>query len=248
MNRKSFSVVEGRYEYDGKKEIALTLYSDGRRAPAILYLHGYHGSVWGAIHRARNMQKKGYAVYVAPILGLGHSHHEPDFNGPRTREALKPVLDALFEDEENIDTSRVAIWGIGRGANLAANIAVSDERFRALVLESGFYDLKNVYAHPLAKGTLKERLQNECGASDEALLARTPISGVHKILCPVLMLAYGSDDALYQEEFRSFGAALETASVPTESHVAQEGGSESDANVWKQYVMPFLDKRLHPER
>src|SRR5205814_7081362 len=59
--------------------------------------------------------------------------------GSTSATAAARVLDTL-EHADAVDTSRVAAWGIGRGATITADIAARRSELKAIVLQSGVYD------------------------------------------------------------------------------------------------------------
>ena len=247
MKTKSFSVFELGYEYKEQMQKALVVRPKKKPAPAVLYLHGYHGSTWSALSRARALQKGGYVVYVAPLLGLGNSKGVPDFNGPETRAMLAPVIEEMLRDE-SIDSARIALWGVGRGAHLAATLISESHTFKAAVLESGMYDLEKLYSDSQATDNTKNILEKECGADAETLRARSPIHGVHSIYCPVLLLFEASDSETHVSQAQEYAEALERAAVPHETYAIENTDGDDDINIRKKYVTPFLESRLHVEK
>lgn len=241
--KKSFSVFEFVYRCEDAVQRALVLYPGKGPSPAVLYLHGRRGSVWESLERARMLQKNGYVVYVAPLLGLGRSPGVSDMNGPHTRAVLAPVVEALFRDTR-VDANQVAVWGLGRGAHLAAGLVTDDHRFRAAVLESGVYDLEQMCQHVGTSERVKKVIQKECGTEPKALQDRSPIRLVHSIYCPVFVISKAQDSEAYKAQARGYESALTDAAVPHDVCMLEEEES-TNTQTRGDHVVSFLDQRFH---
>ena len=111
-----------------------------------------------------------------------------DFVGPATLSSLRAAM-AHFQALPWVDSRRIAIFGASRGATAAALLAHSVPEVRAVILQSGLYDLRGVIEENAKTGgatagpakealALQKRIEREAGKSSKALRSRSPV-GVH---------------------------------------------------------------------
>jgi pimeloyl-ACP methyl ester carboxylesterase len=133
---------EHRITLPGGEQLAATLapgeVSSGDAAPAILLCQGLSG-VRNAVlpELAERFSTHGFASLRFDYLGCGDSDGEPGWVDPaeRVRQARMALAWLLSRDE--VDASRVGVYGHSYGGQTAIGVASGDPRARAVVAVSG---------------------------------------------------------------------------------------------------------------
>jgi dipeptidyl aminopeptidase/acylaminoacyl peptidase len=88
----------------------------------------------------------------------------------------------------------MGVFGYSRGAMAASLLAVrlKDTEVRAAVFAAGIYDFKKAYDEITLPG-IRENMERETGLSDAAVRARTSVTRMTDLPCPVLIL-HGEKD------------------------------------------------------
>ena len=120
--------------------------TEAGRLPALLVLNGDEGSAEKCIDSSARIVAMGIQVACVSIPGYGRSSGPSRFVGPQAVLAARRALD-LLEKRPEVDANRVAVWGAGDGALAAGLLMDYDSRPRALILQSGAYDLLKLWPH-----------------------------------------------------------------------------------------------------
>ncbi len=214
--------------------------------PIVLYIHGHQiGERRGAneviaFGHMRQLIAQGYAVAAVSQPGYGQSDGPPDYCGPRTQAAVKQALTFLRRQPE-IKPDRIALYGISRGATVAAMVAAQDAGIAATVLSSGIYDFARYY--PSGTG-LDQNIRVETGATADAFQARSAIMYAQNIHSPVLLMAGAKDPVIPVTQTLAFADALRLAQVPVTLRVFAD--AEHVVPLREQYntLLPFLAANL----
>jgi len=193
------------------------------RLPALLVLSGDGDSAERCIEANASVLAMGIHVACVSIPGYGRSSGPSRFVGPQTVAASKRALDLLAERPE-VDPSKVAVWGSGDGALAAGLLMDYDSRPRALILQSGAYDLQKLWLQaPIAT---KLAIIHQVWPSKRVLSERSVIQHLpQKLDCSVLILHGQGDRAMPVSQavqlasaLRERGARVETRYYPNASH------------------------------
>ncbi len=217
----NFDIALGPNQYH--IEGYLTPSAEFGRAPALLVLNGGESDAERCVGVSQGLAAMGIHVACISIPGYGRSSGPSRFVGPQTVVAAQRALDLLSARPE-VDSDRLAVWGLGRGALAAGLLMDVDVRPRALILQSGAYDLLDFWRK--ASLTSKLAILHEVWPSKRVLAERSVIENLPRRLeCSVLIL-HGQRDMRapvaeaerLAQELRARGARVITRYFPHGSH------------------------------
>ncbi|HYK65834.1 MAG TPA: hypothetical protein VEY94_12880, partial [Patescibacteria group bacterium] len=137
VDQFNFDVAAGPKNYH--IEGYLTHTAEQGKRPGLLVLNGGEGSVDRCVQMSQEIASMGIQVACVSIPGYGNSSGPSRFVGQPSVIASQRALD-LLAGRTDVDSSRLAVWGLGHGAVAAGLLMDYDSRPRALILESGCYD------------------------------------------------------------------------------------------------------------
>jgi transcriptional regulator with XRE-family HTH domain/dienelactone hydrolase len=195
--------------------------------PVVLIFHGTPASKELMADDARRYLARGLATLRVDLPGFGETT-VPATQSPADAEILKEMVTAVLA-HDRVDSRGVGIAGRSSGSWYGAQLCARDDRVRALVSISGFFDwLDDLLRRDNPTPDARWRAFQEARWNSGALLVPDPFpwsadSPVFKVAgqirCPML-LVYG---ALEPELFRAQAAEL-AALVPTaETRVWRSG-------------------------
>jgi dipeptidyl aminopeptidase/acylaminoacyl peptidase len=208
-----------QYHIDGY----LTPSAQFGRAPALLVLNGGESNVERCVAMSQGIAAMGIDVACISIPGYGKSSGPSRFVGPQSVVAARRALDLLSARPE-VDGDRLAVWGLGQGALAAGLLMDFDARPRALILQSGAYDLVDFWNKAPLSGKLA--ILHEVWPSKRVLAERSVIENLpHRLDCSVLIL-HGQRDLRapvagaekLADALRARGARVTTHYFPHASH------------------------------
>jgi alpha-beta hydrolase superfamily lysophospholipase len=193
------------------------------RLPALLVLNGDADTAERCVENNADVVAMGIHVACVSIPGYGRSSGPGRFVGPQAVAASRRALD-LLEAKPEVDPSRVAVWGAGDGAVAAGLLMDYDSRPRALILQSGAYDMLKLW--PQAPLGTKLAIIHQVWPSKRVLSERSVIQHLpQKLDCSVLILHGERDRAMPVSQamqlagaLRERGARVETRYYPKASH------------------------------
>lgn len=169
--------------------------------PVIFLLHGYQAPEnslggeqlveYGYLER---FAKEGIVAVSISVPGYGNSTGKRDFGGADSQKAILAVINHS-KTFNFIDSSKIGIYGISRGAQLAGMIASRSQDISFQILESGFYDLISFCSEsPEYLEGIRNNIFQEGGNTHEALVERSPLYHVNTIRAATLILQGEFDD------------------------------------------------------
>lgn len=169
--------------------------------PIVFLLHGYQPSEnslggkqlveYGYLDRFA--KEKIVAVSIS-VPGYGNSMGKRDFGGLDSQNAIIAVINH-FKTFNCIDSSKIGIYGISRGAQLAGMVASRSQDVSVQILESGFYDLFSFCSKiPAYLDEIKNSIFQEGGNTHEALAERSPLYHTNSTRAATLILQGEFDD------------------------------------------------------
>jgi len=221
VDQFNFDVAMGPKNYH--IEGYLTRSAENGRRPGLLVLNGGEGNVDRCVQMSQGIAAMGIQVACVNIPGYGGSSGPSRFVGQPSVLASRRALDILA-GRTDVDSKRLAVWGLGRGAVAAGLLMDYDSRPRALILESGCYDMLTLW--PEAPLRTKLSILREVWPSKRILKERSVIAHLPpKLECRVLIMHGERDNRMpvrqavkLADALRARGAKVETLYFPQASH------------------------------
>lgn len=180
----NFQISSGDEQYQIEGFIALA--KTPGRLPAVLVLNGDTGNARECIGNTAHFVSMGLQVACISLPGYGKSSGPSRFVGEQSVAAARRALD-LLAARADVDPSRLAVWGLADGAVAAGLLMDSDPRPRAVILQSGAYDMLKLW--PEAPLRTKLSILRQVWPSRRVLRERSVIEHLPAHLdCSVLIL------------------------------------------------------------
>jgi dipeptidyl aminopeptidase/acylaminoacyl peptidase len=186
----------------------------------------------------------GVQVACISMPGSGASSGPGRFVGPQVVIAVRHALELLAQ-RADVDANRLGVWGSFNGA-MAVGLAMDSElRARAVILESGTYDMVKLW--PSASLIAKLEILHQVWPSHRALDERSVLPHLPPRLNLSVLILHGERDnkspltqaRLLEQQLKERGAYVEACYFP-------DAGHELGARVQKP-VEEFLRSRLIAE-
>ena len=221
VDQFNFDVAQGPKNYH--IEGYLTRSPEMGKRPGLLVLNGGESNVDQCVKMSQGIAAMGIQVACVSIPGYGNSSGPSRFVGQPSVLASRKALDMLA-GRTDVDSSRLAVWGLGHGAVAAGLLMDYDSRPRALILESGCYDTLTLW--PEAPLRTKLSILREVWPSKRILKERSVIAHLPPKLDLSVLIMHGQQDnrmpvkqaVTLANALRERGAKVETCYFPTASH------------------------------
>ncbi|PIR15103.1 MAG: hypothetical protein COV48_16195, partial [Elusimicrobia bacterium CG11_big_fil_rev_8_21_14_0_20_64_6] len=208
---------------------------EGKRFPAVLFLHGFPGSEKN-IDIQRALMAKGIAAVAPSFLGAWGSGGKYRFSTlpAQTAAALSAARRLPF-----VDPDRIAVFGFSMGGWAALNAAARDPKLRAVVAVAPAGGPEMIGPDTLDFITRLSRPLNTIApkalAADfkKAVTAYDPGRAVSRIKAP-LLLVHGDSD--------------QTIPVVVSRRIAANAGGKVRLVIERGAAHDFLDRRVHLTR
>ncbi|WP_447511533.1 alpha/beta hydrolase family protein [Acinetobacter geminorum] len=222
-----------------------------KKYPAIIFLHGIQKDKQGAKAFVRSgllneYAKKNFFSVAVSMSGYGESSGKSDFCGKPSQNNLVQAIN-FARSQPHVDPNKVAVVGISCGASIA-NVVANSGKINALILVSGFYDFKGMYAQwSYNTRTLPSNVMKEINESitaekniETASTARSslPISSQYP---PTLILVGSKDPIIDPKQSIHLHQLLDSKGIPNTLELIQEAKHPVPANVWKTKSDSFLE-------
>ncbi|HCV3140787.1 alpha/beta hydrolase family protein [Acinetobacter baumannii] len=228
-----------------------------KKYPAIIFLHGIQKDKQGAKAFVRSgllneYSKKNFFSVAVSMSGYGESSGKSDFCGKASQTNLVQAIN-FARSQPHVDPNKVAVVGISCGASIA-NVVANSGKINALILVSGFYDFKGMYAEWSSHTrTLPSNVMSEINESittekniETASAARSslPISSQYP---PTLILVSTKDPIVDPKQSIQLHQLLDSKGIPNTVELIQDAKHPVPTNVWKTKSDSFLEKTLNME-
>lgn len=203
-----------------------------KKYPAIIFLHGIQKDKQGAKAFVRSgllneYSKKNFFSLAVSMSGYGESSGKSDFCGKASQNNLIQAIN-FARSQPHVDPNKVAVVGISCGASIA-NVVANSGKINALILVSGFYDFKGMYAEWNSNTRiLPSNVINEINESiatekniETASAARSslPISSQYP---PTLILVGGKDPIIDPKQSIQLHQLLDSKGIPNTLELIQD--------------------------
>lgn len=226
-----------------------------KKYPAIIFLHGIQKDKQGAKAFVRSgllneYSKKNFFSVAVSMSGYGESSGKSDFCGKASQNNLVQAIN-FARAQPHVDPNKVAVIGISCGASIA-NVVANSGKINALILVSGFYDFKGMYAQWRSNTrTLPSNVMNEINESiaaskniETASAARSslPISSQYP---PTLIFVSTKDPIVDPKQSIQLHQLLDNKGIPNTLELIHDAKHPVPANVWKTQSDTFLENTLN---
>lgn len=228
-----------------------------KKYPAIIFLHGIQKDKQGAkafVHSGllNEYNKKNFFSFAVSMSGYAESSGKSDFCGKASQNNLVQAIN-FARSQPHVDPNKVAVVGVRCGASIA-NVVANSGKINALILVSGFYDFKGMYAQwrsntrTLPSNVMKE-INESIAASkniETASAARSslPISSHY----PSTLILVGTKDPIVDpKQSVQLHQLLDNKGIPNTLELIQDAKHPVPANVWKTKSDSFLENTLNIE-
>jgi len=227
--------------------------SDGPH-PLAVFIHGGPISSWAGWHWRWSpalLAARGWAVLLPnPRLstGYGHAHIAAAWNDWATLPAgdILAAVDATTE-RPDIDGARVAAMGGSYGGYMANWLAVTSDRFRAIVTHASVWDLE-LERDTSDAGLLMDREFGDPRRNARNWLRQSPHARADSLRTPMLVIHGARDQRVSLGNAQSLWMALQTRGVPSRYLVFPDENhwilKPQNARLWYQTVLAFLAEHV----
>src|SRR5262249_47693699 len=129
----------------GKAEVVVMPADSAHRpAPGVLYVPPTGMSARATMRMAASLVARGQTVALVSLPGAGRTTGRPDRAGPASVAAVEAALKRLAR-ETSVDTSQLAVWGVGDGGTAVLLAAVHHPELKAVIAQDASYDAWATY-------------------------------------------------------------------------------------------------------
>ncbi len=223
----NFQISSGDDQYQIEGFIALAKASGP--LPAVLVLNGDTGNARQCIGNIAHFVSMGLQVACISLPGYGKSSGPSRFVGEQSVAAARRALD-LLAARADVDSARMAVWGLADGAVAAGLLMDSDTRPRAVILQSGAYDMLKLW--PEAPLRTKLSILRQVWPSKRVLRERSVIENLPAHLdCSVLILHGARDRRMPIVQAEQLAQALAERGAHVETYYFPAGAHELGRRV-----------------
>jgi pimeloyl-ACP methyl ester carboxylesterase len=182
------------------------------RSTTVLLVHGDQSHARYLLPLASDLTTRGYNVMAISQPGYGRSTGPSDLMGPASVRALDDAI-GLAKGLPGVDSTRIVVWGIERGATLAARAVMTRTDLAGAIATRGLFDLLAVARQ---SPTLRDAFVREAGSDSAAWRERSP-SALRPVLHAPLWVEYDHADRLVpSDQAQAFAFALARSGQPAE--------------------------------
>jgi len=223
----NFQIASGADQYQIEGFIARA--KEPGRLPALLVLNGDKGNARTCIDNTEHFTAMGIQVACISMPGYGKSSGPSRFVGAQSVAAARRALD-LLAARPDVDPSRMAVWGLSDGAVAAGLLMDSDTRLRAVILQSGAYDMLKLW--PEAPLGTKLSILRQVWPSKRVLRERSVIENLPAhVSCNVLILHGARDRRMPINQAEQLAEALAKRGAHVETHYFPKGAHDLGTRV-----------------
>jgi dipeptidyl aminopeptidase/acylaminoacyl peptidase len=187
---------------------------------------------------------RGIATMVFDGPGQGEAEYEFPIRGDY-ESAVKAVIDYL-ETRQDIDASRIGLWGVSLGGYYAPRAAAFEKRAKACIALSGPFDLSDSWDFLPELTREAFRVRSHCATAEDAKrnAAMLSLKGIaSRIACPLFIVAGKQDRVIPWQDAerlaREAAGPVELLVIPDGGHVANNRGY-----CWRSQSADWMAEKL----
>ena len=220
----------------------------GTNHKTIVMVHGWTSSRQEPMGRSGYLHDAGYNLLLFDLRGHGQS----DGNYTTIGWLEPDDVRAAVSYARQRDSGPIALLGYSMGASTVVEEAARDPRVSAVIEDSGFDTLANVFGVYFQRMTMLpsvpfDQLVIALGQLDLhfKISAVRPVDAARRLHTPVLAIIGSADRTVPPAEgmdlFHAFAGPKQLLVIPGAGHV---GGYATDRPVYERTVLSFLSQRL----
>lgn len=195
---------------------------------------------YGYLERFANV---GIVAVSVSMPGYGKSTGHRDFGGIESQNTIIALIE-YFKDLSFVDSSRMGIYGISRGAQLAGMVSSHYPNLSLQILESGFYDLVAFQTDiPNYLQDIKSNIISEGGNTLEALIERSPLYHVNNMKASTLILQGELDDRRQLPSAKKLHEQLLRKGIDSQLKLYRNELHSLPADKWDM-IIPFVREQF----
>lgn len=174
---------------------------------------------------------RGIATLVFDGPGQGEAEYDMAIRGDY-EVAVTAVVDAAMT-RDDIDTSRIGLWGVSMGGYYAPRAAAFEKRIKACIALAGPYDLGDCWAQIPDLTREAFRVRSHCATQEDAKrhAATLSLKGVARnITCPMFIVTGKRDRVIPWQDAERLARAV---SGPAELMVIEDGNHVASNRTYR---------------
>jgi len=223
-----------------------------RGAPVLILCHGYRSQRGDVLTLATTLNENQYNVFAFDFSGHGRSPGSTSM-GPREATEVLTAL-ALMAQRNDVDKSRMGLWGSNLGGYAALLAAAADRRVASVVVESVYDDPLHFFTEELDREGYGSMPVIGWMARMGFLVAELPYRGQPPLSArlgtltriPKLFIALRESPILAQSSLNLFALAPEPKEqwvMPQASYLTM---TNEEKRVYDNTVLSFFLRTLPP--
>jgi len=187
---------------------------------------------------------RGTAILVFDGPGQGEAEYEFPIRGDY-ETVVKAVIDYI-ETRQDIDASRIGLWGVSLGGYYAPRVAAFEKRIKGCIALSGPFDLLPAWDGLPELTREAFRVRSHCATEEDAKrnAAALSLKGIAgRIACPLFIVAGKQDRVIPWQDAerlaREAKGPVELLMIPDGGHVANNRGY-----CWRAQSADWMAERL----
>jgi len=186
---------------DGLTLTAWFIPPESARSPVVLCLHGLYDTKRSLLPLASSLHEAGFGVMLPDLRAHGESGGRFLTYGYYEKNDVIAILSTLCAQPE-ADSARLGLFGLSLGGAVGLQAAAQDPRIKALVVESPYSDLREIFGDRLRslgfpQGLAKYLVSLSLPIAERRALFKAeevrPLDSVRSLNRPILFIHGGKD-------------------------------------------------------
>ncbi|MEM2137102.1 MAG: S9 family peptidase, partial [Candidatus Methanomethylicia archaeon] len=233
-------------------------YEEGKRYPAIVFIHGGPKSTFGYAFMFEHQicAANGYVVVYANIRGSGgYSEEFADIRGKygeRDYQDIMEMINHVTEKHPYIDKDRMGVTGISYGGYMTNWIVTQTSMFKAAASLNGISCwLAEFGTTDIGFHFVPDQIGGDWWTNREKWIEKSPITHANKVKTPILIIHSMEDYRCYLDQALLFYTALKYLGKEAKlllfksgNHTFSRSGKPKQRIKRLKYMLEWFDKHL----